>query len=79
MRNNGGDIADLARRVLAGKPLGRKDALLVAHARGDALEEVFLWSDRIRRKHFGNQVRFCSIVSGKLGGCGEDCAWCAQS
>jgi biotin synthase len=33
----------------------------------------------VRRHVFGDQVRMCSIVAGKLGGCGEDCAWCAQS
>jgi len=33
----------------------------------------------VRRRFFGNQVRMCAIVPGKLGGCAEDCAWCAQS
>jgi biotin synthase len=33
----------------------------------------------VRRELFGQQVRFCAIVPGKLGACSEDCRWCAQS
>ncbi|MCK4959544.1 MAG: biotin synthase BioB, partial [Planctomycetes bacterium] len=29
--------------------------------------------------YFGNEVRVCSIVPGRLGGCDQDCAFCAQS
>lgn len=34
---------------------------------------------RVREERFGRAVRLCSIVPGKLGGCGGDCRWCAQS
>ncbi|MDY6914153.1 MAG: biotin synthase BioB [Planctomycetota bacterium] len=37
------------------------------------------WACRVRRHHFGNAVKLCSIVAGKLGACSEDCKWCAQS
>lgn len=72
-------ISDVGQRVMDGSLLSREEGSVIARAEGEALDEVFQWSDRIRRKHFGNRVKFCSIVSGKLGGCGEDCAWCAQS
>jgi biotin synthase len=33
----------------------------------------------VRRKHFGREVRCCSILSVRSGHCSEDCSFCAQS
>lgn len=73
------DIEHLGRRVLDGESLTREQALRLADVPPAELPDLFVWSNRVRAQHFGNQVTFCSIGAGKLGRCGEDCAWCAQS
>ena len=40
---------------------------------------LFYWANKIREKFFGNKIRICSIVPGRLGGCNQDCKFCAQS
>jgi biotin synthase len=57
----------------------RREALALAAARGAALEAVLDRADACRRAHFGDRVSLCSIVAARRGGCGEDCAFCAQS
>ncbi len=73
------DLRDIVRRCMACEPLGRGDAdVLVSLAATDPWELLHAaW--RVRKHFFGRAVRMCSIVPGKLGGCAEDCAWCAQS
>jgi biotin synthase len=72
-------IADMAQRVLQGGRLGRADLLtLVDFSRND-LHDLLYWAWRVRFARFGRRVRLCSIIAGKLGGCGENCRWCAQS
>ncbi len=72
-------IADPARRALDGELLD-KPALRDLVAQGaDNPFDLLYWASRIREAHFANKVHLCSIVAGKLGGCGEDCKWCAQS
>ncbi len=72
-------IQELSDLVLDGQLLTREQGLVLAHWDESRLEELLDGADAIRRRHFGRAVRFCSIVSGKTGGCSEDCAWCAQS
>lgn len=45
----------------------------------DKLEEIFERSNALREKNFGNKISACSVVNARCGGCGEDCAFCAQS
>jgi biotin synthase len=68
-----------AERVLAGDSLSREQAFELAKAGQTDFEDFLYWSDRIRRTFFGNRVHLCSIVPGRLGGCSQDCAFCAQS
>ena len=55
------------------------DLLVLASAARDCPYELLHWAGRVRTKRFGNAVVLCSIVPGRLGGCGEDCKWCAQA
>jgi biotin synthase len=43
------------------------------------IEKVFDRANAEREKYFGNKVSACSVVNARCGGCGEDCAFCAQS
>jgi len=72
-------IAAPAGRVLAGEDLDRTDLLRLVEVSVDRPHDLLYWAHRVRASRFGNAVRLCSIVAGKLGGCGEDCKWCAQS
>ncbi len=72
-------VESCARRAERGEPLGRQDALrLLAAARGDPWA-VWRAADRLRRRVHGRTVHLCSIAAVKVGRCGEDCRWCAQS
>ncbi|MCJ7543181.1 MAG: biotin synthase BioB [Phycisphaerae bacterium] len=72
-------LAHLAQAVLDGESLSAEQAMRLAELAAAEPWEAVFWAHRVRRKHFGNQVRFCSIVPGRLGACPEDCKWCAQS
>lgn len=59
--------------ALDGETLGRWLA-----GEGD-LWELMAAADRLRRARFADEVHLCSIVNAKMGGCPEDCGFCAQS
>jgi len=72
-------IAQIAGRVLAGERLDRSGAAALVAAASRAPYELFGWAHRVRTRHFGRAVALCAIVPGKVGGCSQDCKWCAQS
>lgn len=72
-------IESCAECVLSGGRLDRRQACELAQAAQEDFEDLLYWSDRIRRRYFGDTVHLCSIVPGQLGGCSQDCAFCAQS
>ena len=72
-------IAEIGQRVLAGERIGRPGARALVEAAGRSPHELLYWADRVRKKHFGDAVVLCAIVPGKVGGCSQDCKWCAQS
>ena len=72
-------IRTIADCYLAGDRIGREQIdILLAEARKD-LFDLLYWANRIREKFFGNKIKICSIVPGRLGGCNQDCKFCAQS
>ncbi|MEX0887410.1 MAG: biotin synthase BioB [Phycisphaeraceae bacterium] len=74
-------LAELAQQILAGHRLTRDEAREVAAVDpfSDDVYDLFYWANKLRIHHVGRHVRFCSIVTGKLGACSEDCGFCAQS
>jgi len=52
--------------------------ILLAEAKRDFFDLLY-WANKIREKFFGNKIKICSIVPGRLGGCNQDCKFCAQS
>lgn len=73
------DLSRYAQDVLAGRTLSAQDAQNLLRLSQDDPYELFHAAYRVRKAHFGKTVRLCCIVPGKLGGCSEDCKWCAQS
>lgn len=71
-------ITDIAEEVLNGSLIGRKD-IEYLFSPDDDLWDLLYWANRIRQKNFGNKIKICSIVPGRLGGCSQDCKFCAQS
>jgi biotin synthase len=65
--------------VLDGQRLDRPDLLRLAALAAEHTEELLRWAGRVRQAYFGGEVGLCGIVPGRLGGCSEDCRWCAQS
>ena len=72
-------IAEMGQRVLDGKLLARDELISLAELSAECPWDLFYWANRLRTKHFSNFVRLCSVASTKVGGCGEDCQWCAQA
>jgi len=72
-------LAELATRVLAGEALGPEEARVLTGIEGELRYELMFWANRIRLRHVGRAVKFCSIVAAKVGNCSEDCGFCSQS
>ncbi|WP_432797736.1 biotin synthase BioB [Poriferisphaera sp. WC338] len=72
-------IMDLALQVLGGEPLTKAQAMELVNVEGEALYDLFFWANKIKTKFVGPHVKFCSIVTGKVGACSEDCSYCSQS
>ncbi|MEM9416254.1 MAG: biotin synthase BioB [Planctomycetota bacterium] len=79
----GGFLDDTAMRlgvqVLSGTPLTREQAQELTKLEGQQIYDLMFWANKIRVHHLGPNVKFCSIVTGKVGGCSEDCSYCSQS
>ncbi len=72
-------IAKYAGIILDGGQLERPQIEEMACAAESDFDDLLYQANRIRQKYFGNRIKVCSIVPGRLGGCNQDCAFCAQS
>jgi len=72
-------IQQYAEQILAGQLLERNDIDQLSKLSSDNLDDLLYWANEIRKTNFGNTIKMCSIVPGRLGGCSQDCAFCAQS
>jgi biotin synthase len=72
-------ISKYAQKVLDGCFLERTETEELAEEAIRDFDDLLYWSNRIRHRYFRNRIRVCSIVPGRLGGCNQDCAFCAQS
>src|SRR2546426_8361515 len=72
-------VARLADKVLSGELLDRDEAAFLTRVGGEDVYDLFYWANKIRVRFVGPEVRFCAIVAAKVGGCSEDCKFCAQS
>jgi biotin synthase len=72
-------IEKIAQKVLSGSFLSRSEIDILARESQSDSDDLLYWANEIRKQNFGNKVQVCSIVPGRLGGCDQDCAFCAQS
>ncbi len=72
-------VRQLAQKVLGGQILARSEAKELIAITGDDVYDLFYWANKIRIQFKGRDIRFCAIVAAKVGGCSEDCKFCAQS
>ena len=72
-------IQQYAEKVLDGDLLDRDEIQILSELSVKFVDDMLYWANEIRKANFGNKVKMCSIVPGRLGGCSQDCAFCAQS
>ena len=74
-------VAHLGSAVLRGHRLTLDEARELASIdpHGELIYDLFYWANKVRICHVGRRVKFCSIVTGKVGACSEDCHYCSQS
>ena len=72
-------IAQIAEEILNGKIIDRSEIDYLFSFGDENFDDLLYWANQIREKFFGKKVKVCSIVPGRLGGCSQDCKFCAQS
>ena len=71
-----GFILKMKEKALKNIKLTREEGLRLFNSN---LEELIKEANNIRKEIHGDGIDLCSIINGKSGRCGEDCAFCAQS
>ena len=71
-------LARIAENILDGSLIDRSE-IEYLFSIDDSLPDLLYRANQIRQKFFGNEVKICSIVPARLGGCNQDCKFCAQS
>ncbi|MCX5633170.1 MAG: biotin synthase BioB [Phycisphaerae bacterium] len=71
-------ISEIAEKILNGH-LSDRQEIEYLFSFDDSLWDLLYCANQIRQKFFGNKIKVCSIVPGRLGGCNQDCKFCAQS
>ncbi len=59
--------------------ISTQEALERIHDSGADALDLLARANRLREAHFGSRVQLCAILNARCGGCGENCAFCAQS
>jgi biotin synthase len=70
---------NLARKVLEGELLEKKEALEILEAHNDEVLSIMNAAYTIRSHYFGNKVKLNMIINAKSGLCPENCGYCSQS
>ena len=73
------DYTVLAKKVLKGDVLSRKEARLILEAPRDDLQDVLSAALMVREHYFGRKVKLCVLQNAQSGLCPEDCHYCSQS
>lgn len=71
-------LARIAENILDGSLIDRSE-IEYLFSIDDSLPDLLYRANQVRQKFFGNKIKICSIVPARLGGCNQDCKFCAQS
>lgn len=71
-------LAQIAKDILDGKIIDRSK-IEYLFSLDENVWDILYWANKIREKYFGREIRICSIIPARLGGCSQDCKFCAQS
>lgn len=69
-------INELKDKVLSGKLIKKEEALRLIN---EDCDELCAAANEIRKHYCGKDFDLCSVISGRIGRCSEDCKFCAQS
>ena len=72
-------IEETERRLAEDGAVTYEEAIDLMAMEGEDLVDLLRLAGRVRQRHKGNRVSFCSIVNARSGNCSEDCGFCAQS
>src|SRR3972149_3842220 len=72
-------ISQIAECILAGRLADRGEIEYLFSLDTEYLWDILYWANKLRQKFFGNKIKVCSIIPARLGGCAQDCKFCAQS
>jgi biotin synthase len=72
-------IIQIAEQVLNNHLIDRTQIDYLFSLDRDFVWDILYWANRIRKNFFGNEIKVCSIIPARLGGCTQDCKFCAQS
>lgn len=78
-RSPGGLIAEAEGRLLSGGRLTAEEVLQLQSLPDEQIGELAELAHRVRVHYCGDDVEVEAIISGKTGGCPEDCHFCSQS
>ncbi len=70
-------LSTLSKKIIDGYRLKRGDDFKILV--NSNTEELICAANELRKHFCGNKIDLCSIISGKSGGCSEDCKYCSQS
>ncbi|MDD5135613.1 MAG: biotin synthase BioB [Phycisphaerae bacterium] len=72
-------ITHIAADVLYDRLIDRTQIDYLFSLNGDFVWDILYWANKIRKNFFGEEIKVCSIIPARLGGCSQDCKFCAQS
>jgi biotin synthase len=72
-------IRACADKVSTGGAVTAAEAERLIAVDGPEVMDLLAAANRLRHQFVGDEIRLCSIVNTKSGGCSEDCAFCSQA
>ncbi len=72
-------ISKITEKILNGHLPDRQEIEYLFSLGDENFDDLLYCANQIREKFFGKKIKVCSIIPARLGGCSQDCKFCAQS